>query len=164
LEEFSRDGADLIIRRNITLMQALLGFEMTVPTLDGGSASFTRATMTSFGDEQKLEGLGLPIHRGGGARGFLRVSVGCPRWRGQVKFNIVFPEKVAVTEERKAALRKAEKKEGKEEGGDDRQAFYRPVKVCKRLRWLMASGGRQGGGDLQRVRGGCGACVLEIMK
>ena len=60
---FQRDGADLYCRVPISFVQAALGGEFTVRTLDGGDAKVKIPETTQSGRQLKLRGKGMPILR-----------------------------------------------------------------------------------------------------
>jgi molecular chaperone DnaJ len=70
---FERHGLDLVSTVDLTLSEAVLGCEKTVPTLDG-DASLEFKAGTQPGDVRVLRGKGMPSLRGGG-RGVQRVLV-----------------------------------------------------------------------------------------
>ncbi len=60
---FQRDGADLYCRVPISMVQAALGGEFTVRTLDGGDAKVRVPEGCQSGRQLKLRGKGMPILR-----------------------------------------------------------------------------------------------------
>ena len=60
---FQRDGADLYCRVPISFVQAALGGEFTVRTLDGGDAKVRIPESTQSGKQLKLRAKGMPILR-----------------------------------------------------------------------------------------------------
>ena len=72
---FSRNGADILYMASIPLTTALLGGEVTVPTLDG-EVKVKVATGTSTNDRITLGGMGMKRlgGRGAGSSGDLRVE------------------------------------------------------------------------------------------
>jgi molecular chaperone DnaJ len=60
---FQRDGADLYCRVPISMVQASLGGEFSVRTLDGGDAKVRIPEGTQSGRQLKLRGKGMPILR-----------------------------------------------------------------------------------------------------
>jgi molecular chaperone DnaJ len=71
---FSRNGADILYTASIPLTTALLGGEVTVPTLDG-EVKVKVGTGTSTNDRITLGGMGMKrIGRGAGSSGDLRVE------------------------------------------------------------------------------------------
>src|SRR5579883_1978490 len=60
---FQRDGADLFCRVPISIVQAALGGEFTVPTLDGGEAKVKVPEGTQSGKQFRLRGKGMPVLR-----------------------------------------------------------------------------------------------------
>ncbi|KAL2016649.1 hypothetical protein VTK56DRAFT_3229 [Thermocarpiscus australiensis] len=66
--QFSRQGSDILYTATIPLTTAILGGEVTIPTLDG-EAKVRVATGTNTGDKMTLAGKGMP--KLGGRRGGL---------------------------------------------------------------------------------------------
>ena len=64
-ERFVRQGTELITRLDVPVTTAMLGGEMTVPTLEGEETVEVPAG-TQHGDVLRLPGLGLPALRSGG--------------------------------------------------------------------------------------------------
>ena len=60
---FQRDGADLYCRVPISFVQAALGGEFNVPTLDGGDAKVRIPEATQSGKQLKLPRKGMPVLR-----------------------------------------------------------------------------------------------------
>ncbi|MGO9743763.1 MAG: molecular chaperone DnaJ [Roseiarcus sp.] len=60
---FQRDGADLYCRVPISMVQAALGGEFTVRTLDGGDAKLRFPEGTQSGRQLKVRGKGMPVLR-----------------------------------------------------------------------------------------------------
>jgi molecular chaperone DnaJ len=60
---FQRDGADLFCRVPISLVQAALGAELSVRTLDGGAAKVKIPEGTPSGKQFKLKNKGMPVLR-----------------------------------------------------------------------------------------------------
>lgn len=98
-EDFEREGHDLVCKRNITLAQALLGFKMEIKHLDGRVIEIERNEVTKPGQDHEVPGMGMPIHGKPGEFGKLIVNL-----------NIVFPERIAMDEERGARMRQADRK------------------------------------------------------
>ncbi len=78
-EEFERDGASVLYTLPISFVQATLGAEVEVPTLDG-KVKYTIPEGTQTGSVFRLRGKGIPYLRGSG-RGdqFITVNVVIPR-------------------------------------------------------------------------------------
>ncbi|MCR4435433.1 MAG: molecular chaperone DnaJ [Clostridiales bacterium] len=76
---FQRQGNDVICEIPITFVQAALGAEMEVPTLDG-KVKYTIPEGTQTGSVFRLKGKGIPFIRGNG-RGdqYVKVNVEVPR-------------------------------------------------------------------------------------
>ncbi|MDL2288919.1 molecular chaperone DnaJ [Oscillospiraceae bacterium OttesenSCG-928-F05] len=76
---FTRDGTAVHCEMPVTFMQAALGAELEVPTLDG-KVRYTMPEGTQNGATFRLKGKGIP-RLGGGARGdqFVRVFVEVPK-------------------------------------------------------------------------------------
>jgi molecular chaperone DnaJ len=60
---FQRDGADLFCRVPISMVQAALGGEFKVPTLDGGEALVKIPEGTQTGKQFRLRAKGMPVLR-----------------------------------------------------------------------------------------------------
>jgi molecular chaperone DnaJ len=76
---FQREGSDLLTEVSVTLPQALLGAELSVPTMDG-SVIMKIPAGTQGGSTFRLRGKGMPELRGTGAGDELvRVNVQIPR-------------------------------------------------------------------------------------
>ncbi len=75
---FHREGSDLYVDADITMVQAALGDQISVPTLDG-KALVTVPSGTQTGTVFRLKGKGLPDMRGYGTGDeFVRVTVLTP--------------------------------------------------------------------------------------
>ena len=98
-DDFEREGSDLVTHQNITLMEALLGFKREIKHLDGRLIEIERDKVTEPGQHHEVPGLGMPIFQKPGEFGKLIV-----------KLNILFPERIAVDEERARELRKADER------------------------------------------------------
>jgi molecular chaperone DnaJ len=73
-DDFRREGDDLHVDAEISFVQAALGCEVDVPTLEDGTKEVTIPPGTQPGDEIPLRGEGVPHVRGSG-RGRLVVHV-----------------------------------------------------------------------------------------
>jgi curved DNA-binding protein len=65
--QFQREGDDLRVKVPVPLAIALLGGEVTVPTLKGGKVALKVPAETQNGTRLRLRGLGMPQLRGQGA-------------------------------------------------------------------------------------------------
>ena len=65
--QFQREGDDLRVKVPVPLATALLGGEVTVPTLKGGKVALKVPAETQNGTRLRLRGLGMPRLRGQGA-------------------------------------------------------------------------------------------------
>jgi DnaJ family protein B protein 4 len=90
---FKRDGNDLVFDQDIGLAQALCGFAMSIPTLDGRTLKAQVSEVVSPGFEKVVPKEGMPI-KGGPAKGNLRI-----------RFHIRFPSK--LTDEQKKKIKEA---------------------------------------------------------
>ena len=88
----------MILEREITLKQALLGFNFTLKGLDGKEfvVSSIQGEVVQNGDIKSVKGKGLPFHRDPMSHGNLIV-----------KFTVKFPKATELTEDIKIALEKA---------------------------------------------------------
>ena len=74
---FSVEEHDLYVNREIKLTQAILGAQISVPTLDGKEMTLKIPPGTRHKTKMRLAGMGLP-HMKGGGRGDLYVVVLVP--------------------------------------------------------------------------------------
>ncbi len=91
---FIRDGADVLLDLPVTITEAALGAEVTVPTPDGGKVKLKVAPGTQDGKLLRMPGKGAPKLKGKG-RGDLKVRV-----------KVTVPEKLTV--EQKELLKRFE--------------------------------------------------------
>lgn len=86
---FTRKGADLIIEKEITLLEALTGVDFTLTHLDGRAVRIQNKAGEIVTPDQLMtcEGLGLPYHKTPYKHGNLFI-----------KFNIKFPESMTQTQ------------------------------------------------------------------
>jgi molecular chaperone DnaJ len=70
---FTRDGNDLHCELEVPMVQAALGTDLRLPTLDGEEEVLTVPSGTQSGDVLTLRRHGMPKLNGGGARGNLRI-------------------------------------------------------------------------------------------
>ena len=104
-EIFSRDGTSVLCEIPISIVQAALGTQLEVPTLDG-KVKYTIPEGTQSGTVFRLRGKGIPSLRGGG-RGdqFVTVTVEIPKNLTQeqrellTKFGETFGEKPSAPRE-----------------------------------------------------------------
>ncbi|MDP9188607.1 MAG: J domain-containing protein [Actinomycetota bacterium] len=64
-ERFARQGTELVSRLDLPVTTAMLGGELSLPTLDGGEEAIEVEPGTQHGDISVIKGLGLPPLRGG---------------------------------------------------------------------------------------------------
>jgi len=70
---FAREGADLIYTANIELVDALVGCQIAVPTLDGRVLSIPCPEVVSPGYEKLVEGEGMPLSKTPAKHGMLKI-------------------------------------------------------------------------------------------
>ena len=94
---FERKGADLFIKKTISLKEALLGFNFTVPYLDGKSVTVSSVPgeIVSHGTIKIVKGKGLPFYRDMMNHGNLIVG-----------FSVEMPDAKKITPEGKELLQK----------------------------------------------------------
>lgn len=94
---YTRAGADLILEKEITLKQALLGFNFTLKYLDGKDfiVSSIPGEVISHDGIKSVKGKGLPFYRDAMSHGNLII-----------KFKVKFPRSSDLTEDIKQALDK----------------------------------------------------------
>jgi molecular chaperone DnaJ len=79
-ERFHREGDDLIHVLRITPAQAALGDELTVPTIDGASATVKVPAGAQHGQSVRVRGKGMPrLHASGRGDQLVYLSVAIPR-------------------------------------------------------------------------------------
>eukprot|EP00270_Netrium_digitus_P018394 TRINITY_DN6985_c0_g1_i2.p1 TRINITY_DN6985_c0_g1~~TRINITY_DN6985_c0_g1_i2.p1 ORF type:complete len:373 (-),score=91.68 TRINITY_DN6985_c0_g1_i2:254-1372(-) len=91
-ENFKRDGHDLVYTQKVSLPEALAGYTVSVPTLDGRQLSVPISDVICPGYEKVVAGEGMPIGKEPGKKGNLRI-----------KFDVKFPTR--LTPEQKAGIR-----------------------------------------------------------
>ncbi len=94
---FQRSGADLVMEKEITLKQALLGFNFTVKYLDGKDIVVSTVPGEVIGDDSRksVKGKGLPFYRDQMSHGNL-----------VIKFHVKFPKGSELTEDIRTAIDK----------------------------------------------------------
>lgn len=94
---FTREGADLTLEKEITLKQALLGFNFTVKHLDGKDLliSTIQGEVLEDGVIKSVKGKGLPFHKDSMSKGNLNI-----------KFKVKFPKGSDLSEDVRKALEK----------------------------------------------------------
>ena len=90
---FKREGNDLIYLQDIPLAQALCGFAMSIPTLDGRQLRVDLTEVVTPGYEKVIASEGMPI-KSGQRKGNMRI-----------KFNVQFPSK--LTDDQKKKIKEA---------------------------------------------------------
>ncbi|XP_021761684.1 dnaJ homolog subfamily B member 4-like isoform X1 [Chenopodium quinoa] len=90
---YKRDGNDLVIDQDITLLEALTGKNIELTSLDGRSITIPLNDIVKPGDEVIVPNQGMPISKEPNKKGNLRV-----------KINVKYPPR--LTEEQKADLRR----------------------------------------------------------
>ena len=94
---FTRVGADLFIRKKISLLDALTGFEFTVKHLDGSThqVSLLKNEIISDQENKIVRGLGMPFFKDSMNNGNLIVQ-----------FEVVMPPKSSIGKDKFEALEK----------------------------------------------------------
>lgn len=85
---FKREGNDLVFSQDILLTQALCGFAMSIPTLDGRTLRVNIGEVVTPGYEKVVAGEGMPMRAGKG-KGNLRI-----------KFTVRFPKRLTDDQKR----------------------------------------------------------------
>lgn len=109
---FQRQGTDVVCDIPITFVQAALGAEIEVPTLDG-KVRYTVPEGTQTATVFRLKGKGIPFIRGGG------------RGDQYVRVNIEVPKK--LNEKQKAILREFSEQLG-DDAHEQRKGFFEKMK------------------------------------
>jgi len=91
---FTRSGDDLIMTYNISLTQALTGFDVPVQTLDGRRLTIPVRDVVNPNSVKDVPNEGMPLQKFPNQRGTLRI-----------KFNIAFPR--TLSEQQKSQIRSA---------------------------------------------------------
>ncbi|CAJ0929325.1 unnamed protein product [Ranitomeya imitator] len=83
---FKRDSSNLIYTSKISLREALCGYSITVPTLDGRNIPLVSKDIVNPGTKRKIHGEGLPLPK-------------APEQRGDlvVEFDIRFPQRLPAS-------------------------------------------------------------------
>ena len=77
---FTREGNDLIVERNITFTQAILGTTIDVPLLDGSTKRIKIPPGTQSNTKIRMKGYGVPRLRGSGKGDlYVKINVTVPR-------------------------------------------------------------------------------------
>lgn len=94
---FQRSGADLVMEKEITLKQALLGFSFNIKFLDGKDIVISTIPGEVVADDSKksVKGKGLPFYRDAMSHGNLII-----------KFKVKFPKGSELTEDIRTAIDK----------------------------------------------------------
>jgi DnaJ family protein B protein 13 len=90
---FKRDGNNLIFSHELSLLEALTGCTVNIPTLEGRILPVAINEIASSGAEKVIEGEGMPLSKDSSKRGNLII-----------KFNVNFPAELSI--EQKNALQK----------------------------------------------------------
>ncbi|KAI3429962.1 J domain-containing protein [Psidium guajava] len=90
---YKRDGNDLVVNQEITLLEALTGKNLELTTLDGRNLVIPLTEIIKPGFEMVVQGEGMPISREHGRKGNLRI-----------KFDVKYPSR--LTAEQKSDLRR----------------------------------------------------------
>lgn len=89
-----RNSFDLVVGLQISLIDAIVGFERKITGIDGNHISFVQKEITSPGQEILIKGKGLPKSSSVFLNGDLFVSI-----------NVIFPKGVVFSEEQKRILK-----------------------------------------------------------
>ncbi|KAK6920801.1 DnaJ domain [Dillenia turbinata] len=90
---YKRDGNDLIVNQEITLLEALTGKTIELTTLDGRSLNIPLTNIIKPGDDMVIENEGMPISKEPRRKGTLRI-----------KFDVNYPS--SLTSDQKSELRR----------------------------------------------------------
>jgi curved DNA-binding protein len=104
--DFRREGDNLIVRKDVSAIDAMLGCDITLPTIDGTHVKMTVASGTQPNQVLRLNGKGMPIMGRQNQRGHMFVAL-----------NITVPKN--LTDEQKEYLRMAKNPptQGQKTGG-----------------------------------------------
>merc|ERR1719198_307503 len=73
--QFRRQGDNLVTSVEITLKEALLGFERTITHLDQHEVKISRQDVTKIGEQMRVSGEGMPKHNVPSDKGDLIVEI-----------------------------------------------------------------------------------------
>lgn len=90
---YRRDGNDLVLNQEITLLEALTGKTLDLTTLDGRNVMIPLTDIIRPGAEMVIPNEGMPISKEPGRKGNLKI-----------KFNVKYPSR--LTAEQKSELRR----------------------------------------------------------
>lgn len=90
---YQRDGNDLVVNREVTLLEALTGKTLDLTTLDGRNIMIPLTDIVKPGAEVVVPNEGMPISREPGKKGNLRI-----------KIDVRYPSRLSV--EQKSELRR----------------------------------------------------------
>lgn len=88
---YRRDGNDLVVNHEITLLESLTGKTLELTSLDGRTLMIPITDIVKPGDEMVLANEGMPISKEPGKKGNLRI-----------KFDVKYPSR--LTTEQKSEL------------------------------------------------------------
>ncbi|XWS68886.1 hypothetical protein CRYUN_Cryun04dG0132200 [Craigia yunnanensis] len=91
---FKRDGNDLVVNQKISLLDALIGINLSLTTLDGRNLMIPVIDIVKPGHEVVIPNEGMPISKEPSKKGHLKI-----------KFDIIFPSR--LTAEQKSDLKRA---------------------------------------------------------
>jgi len=91
-ERFTREGANLVYKVRLPLVDALAGTTLSVATLDGRTLAVPLTEVVAPGGSKTVRGEGMPQSKAPGSKGDLLI-----------RFDVVFPR--ALAEDKKRALR-----------------------------------------------------------
>jgi len=86
--QFQRKGNDLHYNMDISLLEALIGFDRRIVHLDGHFVPIMKKSITSPGDIMKIGGEGMPFHNYASKMGDLFVQ-----------FTVIFPKELTVAQQ-----------------------------------------------------------------
>jgi DnaJ-class molecular chaperone len=90
---FARDGSNLILKSQIPLKDALCGFTLEIPALDGRSLKFKIDQVIDGNSSRVIKGEGMPVSKRPGEKGDMVIT-----------FDVIFPKSLNPTQ--KDQLRK----------------------------------------------------------
>lgn len=109
---FEREGPSLFCRVPVSMINAALGGDIEVPTIDGGRSRVKIPTGSQSGRQMRLRGKGMPALRGSGT--------------GDMMIELAVETPVKLTNQQKELLREFEKLS--EENNPESSSFFKSVR------------------------------------
>lgn len=149
-DQFKRKGADLMIEKDITLIEALTGVDFTIKHLDGRVIRIknNQGEVIKPDDIKTVEGFGMPYHKQTFKFGNLFII-----------FKIKFPDQISIDQQKKVGEALAFQKKQKDANmNTDEVCILKPFsedhKNTHHEGGTSGQGGEEGDEDEEDMRGG----------